>query len=369
MFPAWTWIVGFFLGSTIGSFLNAVIYRLPRRMKLTEPVHSICPSCRNRLSWGELVPLFSWLIQRGKCKQCGAPVSSRYFWVEMITGGLWGLIWYQQLVVSADPGAFVVADPIAAVGYMLFSAAIVVAIFTDLAHYIIPDEVNAAMFFIGVGMNVAYAMTGNDKAWMWGMPSSIAGALVGIGVLWGIAFLGRVAFGKDAMGHGDIKMARGIGAVLLPMLSGISFGLAVILGAVFGIVQIAVRPAMEKRAAEKKAALEAAGDEPGEKGSEPLVVPEEEEEDYVPESIPSLLKSLVGYLLLMDVVGLIWPKVYEFWFGEDPTAAESIDDDFEVETTMIPFGPYLAVGALLAIFLSGPLTRLVMDYWESVVGP
>ena len=347
-------------------------------MSLAEPRHSICPHCRTTLGWGELVPLFSWLVQRGKCKHCGVKVSSRYFWVELITGSLWGAVWYQQLVVSLEPGAFLDSDVVAAVGFMLFSAAIVVAIFTDLAHYIIPDEVNAAMFIIGVGMNVAYMATGNDKAWMWGMPSSIAGALVGIGVLWGIAFLGRVAFGKDAMGHGDIKMARGIGAVLLPALAGISFVLAVALGAVFGIVIIALRPMLERKAEERKAAKEAEAAAAraqavaeGEEVTEPVSVPvdEDEDEDYEPESIPSLLKSLVGYLLLMDIFGLFKPAIYKYWFGEDPTESESIDEDFEVEPTMIPFGPYLAVGALLAIFFSEPLMGLVINYWESVVGP
>lgn len=362
MFPAWTWIVGFFVGSAIGSFLNAVIYRLPRMMTLSEPTHSICPNCRHRLGWGELVPLFSWLFQKGKCKHCSAPISPRYFFVELITGSLWAAIWYQQLVVTADDTVFVQADAIAAVGYMLFSAAIVVAIFTDLAHYIIPDEVNAFMLLTGFGMNIAYAATGNEKAWMWGMPSSVAGALVGLGVLWGITFLGRVAFGKDAMGHGDIKMARGIGAVLLPMLAMISFGLAVVLGAVFGILMIALRPKPKGPGAEVRgdgSVVEAdvlgSGDA-------------EEEEEYVPESIGSLLKSLVGYLLLMDNVGLVFPKVYLFWFGEDPREAESIDEEFEVEPTMIPFGPYLAVGALLAMFFSQPLVRLVTDYWENMTG-
>ncbi len=346
MFPEWTWIVGFFLGATIGSFLNVVIYRLPLGMSIAEPRHSICPNCRNQLGPSELIPLFSWLFQKGKCAQCGVKIAPRYFIVELITGSLWALIWYQQLVVGPASDAYLLADPIKAIGYMIFSAAIVVAVFTDLAHYIIPDEVNAAMFITGVGMNIAYIVQGNPLAWKWGMPSSIAGALVGIGILWGITFLGRIAFGKDAMGHGDIKMARGIGAVLLPMMAGISFGLAVILGAVLGIVALKFR------------------------SSEPEKVGEEvDEEEYEPESIGSLIKSLFGYLLLADIIGMFIPKVYIWWFGEDPRHIEVADDDFEVEPTMIPFGPSLAGGAILAMLLSAPLTKVVMDYWNGIVGP
>lgn len=349
MFPEWTWIVGFFLGATIGSFLNVVIYRLPLGMSIAEPRHSICPNCRNRLGPSELIPLFSWLFQRGKCAQCGVKIPPRYFVVELITGFLWAVIWYQQLVVSPSNDAYLSADPVKAVGYMIFSAALVVAIFTDLAHFIIPDEVNAAMFFAGVGMNIAYYFMGSPLAWMWGMPSSVAGALVGIGILWGITFLGRIAFGKDAMGHGDIKMARGIGAVLLPMLAGISFGLAVILGAVVGILALWIG---NRKKAENQAEPE-----------------QDEEDDYEPESIGSLIKSLFGYLLLADIIGMFIPKVYMWWFGEDPRHIELADEDFEVEPTMIPFGPSLAGGAVLAMLMSAPLTKLVMDYWNSIVGP
>lgn len=343
MFPAWTAIVGFWIGAAIGSFLNVVIYRMPRGISIYKPAHSFCPSCQKQLTPRELVPLLSWAFQGGRCA-CGKnKIGARYQIVEVVTGILFAAIWYQQL--CADPLSS--SDPvfvIKAVGYMLFAAALVAAIFTDLAHYIIPDQINAFMLFTGLGMNAAYVAVGAKEAWIAGMPSSIAGALTGVGVLWGIAFLGRVLFRKDAMGHGDIKMARGIGAVLLPLGAGMSFAMAVALGAVIGAIQIAMfrnKPVPDNESA----------DEP---------VPE-------PEPIGSLLKCGLGYVLCMDVFGLVWPKIYEWWFGENPYSIEEFEEEPEVEHTMIPFGPYLAAGAL-AVVLFGPQLELVVDAYKKYIG-
>lgn len=291
----------------------------------------------------ELVPLLSWAFQGGRCK-CGKnKIGARYQIVEVLTGILFALIWFQQLCAdplsSSDP-AFLVR----AVGYMLFSAALIAAIFTDLAHYIIPDQINAFMLVVGLGMNVAYAATGASEAWLWGMPSSIAGALTGIGALWGIAFFGRLFLGKDSMGHGDIKMARGIGAVLLPLGAGMSFAMAVVLGAVIGVIQVM---AFRKRSA----AVETDGDEA----------------PPPPESLSSLLKCGLGYVLCMDVFGLIWPKVYEWWFEENPYSIEEFEEEPEVEHTMIPFGPYLAAGAL-AVVLFAPQLMLLVNAYKKYIG-
>jgi leader peptidase (prepilin peptidase) / N-methyltransferase len=334
LFPEWTWIVGLFLGATIGSFLNVVIYRLPRGMSLSKPANSFCPSCKNSLGVPDLVPMLSWLALRGRCRQCRAQVNARYFFVELLNGSIWAGIWWQYFIVGWDPGR--------AIAYALAASTLVAIIFIDWELYIIPDQVNAFLLAVGLGYNVYLYAVASPAATTWGMPSSVAGALVGIGVLWGIAFIGRVLFGKDAMGHGDIKMARGIGAVLFPAVAVMSFGLAVLLGAVLGIGQILLRNAFEARHPQE-------------------AVEEEEEEFYEPESLFSLAKSGVGYVLCADIVGLFVPSLYQSWFGEDPYEPIDEQDDFVVERTMIPFGPYLALGAIFAAVFHGEL----MDGWSA----
>ncbi|MCH7944702.1 MAG: prepilin peptidase [Armatimonadetes bacterium] len=347
MFPAWTWIVGFGLGAAVGSFVNVVIYRLPRGLSVNRPANSFCPSCKHRLTGLDLVPLLSWVFLRGKCRHCGGRISSRYFIVELINGSIWAGVWYQQFVLVETGLLFEGSVPMGVataygVAYMLFASALVAAIFTDLQHYVIPDQVNAFMLLVGLGLGAALMAMGWPEAWMWGMPGAVAGALVGWAALWGIAFLGRLIFRKDAMGHGDIKMARGIGAVLLPAAALMSFGIAIVLGAVIGTVLVLVR----RNRQDKDAA--------------------EDEAPYEPESLGSLAVCGLGYLLCIDVVGLAFPKLYERWFGENPYSVEDIEDEPEVELTMIPFGPYLAAGALVALLAEGWLLSLWRAYLENM---
>src|SRR5579871_5240879 len=332
MFPGWTCVIGLWLGAVIGSFLNVVIYRMPRGLSLGQPTYSFCPNCKTRLTVPDLVPLFSWLVLRGRCRHCGAKVAYRYFIVELITGAIWAGIWWQYLVVGSDWGK--------ALAYGLAAAALVAVIFIDWEFYIIPDQVNAFIMFVGFAYN-GYLYAVHDKAASThGIPSSVAGALLGVGILGLITLGGRIAFGKDAMGHGDIKMARGIGAVLFPVMAVISFGLAIALGAVLGILQVVVRMALDKRAA-------ASGD------SSSAEEPDRSEDlPPEPESIASIVKCVFGYLICLDVVGLFYPKLYIRWFGEDPfepvVNLDGEQEDWEVERTMIPFGPYLALGAIVA---------------------
>jgi len=342
VFPAWTWVVGFALGAVIGSFLNVVIYRTPRGLSLSKPSTSFCPSCKHRLEIPDLFPLLSWLFLRGKCRHCGSKVSSRYFFVELLNASIWAGVWYQQLYVGADPAK--------AIAYAAAASTLVAIIFIDWELYIIPDQINAFLWLVGLALNGWMIYEGRPEAWTWGIPSALAGWIVGVATLWGIALFGRLLFRKDAMGHGDIKMARGIGAVLFPATALMGFGLAVVLGAVLGVVQILARP----RDAEESGEGQAEG---------------EEEAFEEPESIGSLLKSGVGYFLCIDIVGLFVPKLYESWFGEP--AFEPIEEveEYPIERTMIPFGPYLALGAIVATVFQSELRSGVDAYVRWVTGP
>lgn len=340
MFPAWSWLIGFWIGASIGSFLNVVVYRLPRGLSISEPKNSFCPNCKKRLTVLDLIPILSWVVMRGRCSGCKQKISARYPLVELVTAVLFSVIWYQQMVVGEDW--------VTAIAYSLFAAALVAAIFTDLYHYIIPDEVNASMLIIGIGYNVALYVQGRPEATTWGVPSALAGAAVGLGILWFVAFLGRVMFRKDAMGHGDLKMIRGIGSVVFVMGVTIGIGLAVVAGAVIGSLHVLYRKLASKEPAEEDEDVE--------------------EDDYEPETLGSLIKSGLGYFLVIDVIGLFIPNLYRKWFDEEPRIEEEIDPDFEVELTQIPFGPYLAVGALCVLLFPDFFQSAVTSYWDYMLG-
>lgn len=352
--------MGLAFGAAIGSFLNVVIYRMPRGMSLGDPKNSFCPKCKNRLQMADMIPLFTWLIQRGKCKYCGEKIPSRYFWVELLNGAIWGGIWWQYLVVGDDW--------VKALCYAFAASTLVAIIFIDWELYIIPDQINAFLLFLGLAYNAWLYAEGSSAASTWGIPSSVAGALVGVGVLWGIAFLGRVLFGKDAMGHGDIKMARGIGAILFPALAVTSFALAVALGAVLGVAQVFLRPRAD---AEPTKSLESPAEPALENREQFDVLPDpssQEEENYEPESIGSLLKCGLGYILCIDVIGLFVPKLYQSWFNEDPYEPIKDIEEFEADFTMIPFGPYLALGAIVGTVFEKQLLGAVRSYWSWAAG-
>ena len=145
-FPAWSWVLGLWCGAFVGSFLNVVIYRMPRGLGLGKPVYSFCPNCKHRLEVPDLIPLLSWLFLRGKCRHCKVKVSSRYFFVELLNGAIWSGIWYQYFVAGWDPARAVV--------YALAASALVAIIFIDWEVLMIPDQINAFLAILGIGYNV-----------------------------------------------------------------------------------------------------------------------------------------------------------------------------------------------------------------------
>ncbi len=336
MLPAVSVVFGFFFGAAFGSFLNVVIYRLPLGMSLAQPP-SHCPKCQHRLGGLDLFPLLSFLFAGAKCRYCRAPIGWRYFMVELLMGTIWAALWWQLLVQGSDVARF-----IALAG---FATALVAALFIDLEHFIIPDSINAIILLIGVLYNVWLISQGAGWFTLGAitLPAALAGWIVGALAMWLISFGGRVFLGKDAMGHGDIKLARGMGAVLFPVAALISFGLSIVIGLVFGIVSIV----LARRASD-------ASDE------------SEEADEEEPESIGSLAKAGLGYLLLVDVVALAFPKLEEKWFGPEYLSEDAEgEDDWKPGVTTIPFGPALAAAALLVALFEETLVgwgRAYLDW-------
>jgi leader peptidase (prepilin peptidase)/N-methyltransferase len=250
-FPLWLRLLApFIMGTVVGSFVNVLIYRIPEDISIVTPP-SMCPRCKHRLLAPDLVPLFSFLASRRKCRYCGEPISWRYFSIEFLTGAVFAVtVWQFGLTGN---GVLLCA---------LF-AALIAAFFIDLGHFIIPDELN--YFCIGVGLlraAVADRPFAEDLA---GRPVMNAAPSMGAALVGAVALavllllitkLGNVMFRKqvaaqqkqwedagmldegeelEAMGIGDVKLAAAMGANLglLGGLLGLFIGFGA--GAIVGI--------------------------------------------------------------------------------------------------------------------------------------
>jgi leader peptidase (prepilin peptidase)/N-methyltransferase len=173
----------FVLGAAIGSFLNVCIYRLPRDLSINQPRRSFCPSCQKPIPWYHNLPLFSWLLLRGKCANCGNRIAFRYFAVELLTAFLFLAVW------------LLFPWPIILV-YWIFISLLVVATFIDFEHFIIPDEITIGGTVAGLLASLALPdLMGEDSRWR-ALAQSLGAAALGYALLWIVLEAGKKAFGK-----------------------------------------------------------------------------------------------------------------------------------------------------------------------------
>ncbi|MCC5969530.1 MAG: prepilin peptidase [Pararhodobacter sp.] len=196
-------------GPAAGSFAALLADRLPRG-EAVGLVRSRCRSCGAQLRWFELVPIWSWLRQRGCCRSCGAPISAQLLQAELV-GLMFGL------------GAALVA-PTAAAAFLgaLFLWCLLALALSDLRFFRLPDPLTAALALIGF----ALALAGDGSGWPhWPerLGAAVIGAVVGGGSFWALRLAYRQITGREGMGMGDVKLMAGIGAGLgaaaLPMVT------------------------------------------------------------------------------------------------------------------------------------------------------
>jgi prepilin signal peptidase PulO-like enzyme (type II secretory pathway) len=189
--PFHFWSSCFFaLGCIVGSFLNVCIYRMPLDLSIVSPP-SHCPHCKYSIPFYLNVPLLTWLWLRGRCRNCGAPISPRYFIVELLTGVMFLTCWLR----FGNPDHPLPSMPLALV-YCIFLAGLIVATFVDFEHFIIPDEITlggaAAGFVISFFLPQLHGTTTVGQ----GMVQSLLGIAVGAGIVYAILRLGKLMFGK-----------------------------------------------------------------------------------------------------------------------------------------------------------------------------
>lgn len=196
------------LGLCFGSFLNVCIFRIPAEVSLSKPP-STCPKCKTLIKWYDNIPVFGWLALGGKCRACKAPISVQYPVIELTTG-LFFLILYLIYPVYCCGEALDFRAPV----YMLAVFGLLLATFVDLAEMWIPDRVSIGGMIVFPILSALVPELHKQVTWTGGLMHSLIGLAVGFGLFYGIGVLGKLAFKKDAMGFGDVKLMGGLGALL-----------------------------------------------------------------------------------------------------------------------------------------------------------
>jgi leader peptidase (prepilin peptidase)/N-methyltransferase len=185
--PFHFWSVVFFaFGSIVGSFLNVCIHRLPLGQSIVSPP-SHCPHCKYSIPWYLNIPLVTWLFLRGQCRNCGAPISIRYFVVELLTAVTFLGCW---LAFGGQSVWLVLV-------YALFLAGLIVATFIDFEHFIIPDEITVGGMVAGFVCSFLLAVPQGQAALGAALRQSLLGMAVGAGIIYFILRAGKLVFGRQ----------------------------------------------------------------------------------------------------------------------------------------------------------------------------
>ena len=217
-------VLVFFVGASIGSFLNVCIARWPAEQSVVRP-RSRCPRCGAAIAWYDNIPLLSWIALGAKCRACGEPISVTYPLIEASAGILW--------VASA----WTFASPFVAVRVAVFATILLGIAVTDAKHYLIPDGFTLTGLLFAAAATLAGAYLG-DQGPFASPVDALFGACVGAGAITIIGWLGEVALRKEAMGFGDTTLMAMVGAALGPGRALLTIFTAALLAAVVFLVGV-----------------------------------------------------------------------------------------------------------------------------------
>ncbi len=247
------WLTGVFVaifGAIIGSFLNVVIHRLPRDESIVFP-NSRCPSCEAKIGPLDNLPIISYLILRGRCRACRAPISPRYPAVEALTALLYVAVFLVDFYWRGGLTIIILFD-------LVFVTALVALIFIDAEHMLLPNAITypgmvfaviarlALPYLVGVYAfedlpHLAYGPFSTWPLWASSLAGAVIGALAGGGSLWLMGWLWERLRGVEAMGLGDVKMMFMVGAYLGWRLTILTIFLGVLSGSIIGVGLMARR--------------------------------------------------------------------------------------------------------------------------------
>lgn len=230
-------VVGVF-GLLIGSFLNVVAYRVPAGRSIVSPP-SACPNCGNEIKSYDNIPVLSWLVLRGKCRNCSEPISARYPIVELSTGVFFALVaWWSWSNATLGTGAQVAASILELVAFLYLAAVSVALALIDIDAHRLPNAIVLPSYLVGATLLTAASLLSADL-------SALVSAAIGMAAL-AVFYLVAALVYPGGMGYGDVKVAGVLGLFLGylgwgPLVVG-AFA-AFLLGGFFALALLALRRA------------------------------------------------------------------------------------------------------------------------------
>ena len=233
-------VFSFALGACVASFLNVVIWRVPRGESIVSPP-SHCPKCNAAIKWYQNIPILSWLALRGKCANCKAPISPRYILIELLGGCLflaafsqynpvYPFFWSPMIVLLLKAWAWI--------------ALMIVGSMIDFDHKLLPDFVTVGGMALGLAVSLVISTLTGFSQGVWVLKTfapflwSLFGLVFGFGLLWLIRFLGSKAFKREAMGLGDVFLMGAVGALFGPLAVLVTLILSSVFGSVVGLSMV-----------------------------------------------------------------------------------------------------------------------------------
>jgi leader peptidase (prepilin peptidase)/N-methyltransferase len=231
----------FALGLVFGSFLNVVIYRVPRQLSVVKP-RSACPNCGAAIRGYDNIPVLSWVLLRGRCRDCRNPITARYAMVELVSGFLFVAAYYHSAPLDGSLQCWM------AVKYSVFFFLLLGLIFIDFEHHLLPDVLTIPGLLLGILFSQKDSVAGMPLfvvrkllAWHWkisaiSLVDSIGGALIGALFIYAAGEIYFRVRHIEGMGLGDVKLMAMIGAFLGPKLTLFTIFAGAILGTLFGVM-------------------------------------------------------------------------------------------------------------------------------------
>jgi len=229
----WALVIG--IGACVGSFLNVCIHRLPRRLSIVRP-RSACPACGALIAWHDNIPVASWLMLRGRCRACRAPIALRYPLVEAATA-----VFFALLFAARGPSLLFVLQA-------AFGAALIALILIDARHQILPNAITLPGIVVGL---LSSPWRGPRGAAGGPAPAPLRDALVGAALGYAMPWLVNASYRgwqalrrvprgqrEDGIGQGDFKLLAMIGSFLGVQLLLFSLFVGALSGAAFGVAMM-----------------------------------------------------------------------------------------------------------------------------------